>query len=172
MQHVRELRRPQSLSGRAPPKLVFSWEPFSAIVRQIAPLFTEHWRELALNQDTIPLEPDYERYLACERAGVLHVMTVRDRGNLVGYVFCIIGPHLHYVSTLWCFVDMFWLEPAYRKGFTGVRMLKAFEQRMRDLKVHVIHATEKHHFKNGRVGAIFEFLGYAPIETVYSKRIG
>lgn len=174
MQHVRELRHPQKVSGRAPPKLTYHWEQFSQTTKQYTPLFMEHWRELALNQDTIPLDPDFTRYFQMELVGLLHVLAVRDAGRLVGYAFLIVCPHLHYASSRWAALDMFWLKPAYRKGWSGVRLFRHVEQRARELGAVVLSGTEKQHFANGkqhRVGALFEFLGYDPIETVYAKRL-
>ncbi len=178
-QHVRELPQPRSLSVPARPRLIFQWEKFSHLAKSIGPLFIRHWRELALNQDAIPLDPDYDRYLACELAGILHVLCARNphNGHLAGYIFAMIGPHLHYVTTSWCLVDMYWLEPEYRTGWNGVRMFKAFEKGVQERGAKVIMLTEKLHFgeshKHGKnAGAIFRFLGYDPIEQVYSKRVG
>lgn len=176
---AKALLLPPKLSAPGRRKLVFQWEPFAQIAREITPLFTAHWREIALNQDAIPLDPDYDRYLQCELIGILHVMTVRDgsTARLVGYVFAMIGPHLHYVSTRWCMGDMFFLQPPYRVGWNGVRMMKAFERGVAERGAKIIHLVEKLHFveshKHGRkVGSLLEFLGYSPIEQVYAKRIG
>lgn len=179
MQHVRPPLLPPSLSDRAPPsrpKLVYSWEPFSSIAKAVVPLFHEHWREIALNPD-IPLDPDFDRYLAYEGAGILHILTARvsDTGRLVGYIFCTIGPHLHYASSRWCVVDMFWLAPEHRVGWNGIRLFKHAERRMAQLGAVNMVIAEKLHFHNPRdvkVGALMEFLGYSPIETAYAKRIG
>jgi GNAT superfamily N-acetyltransferase len=174
-QHVPLPPRPPSRSGRAPPrKLTYTWEPFSQIIREVAPLFVEHWRELALNQDDIPLDPDYDRYLAYEQAGILHVLTARtpEHGRLVGYAFCLLGPHLHYASTRFAHFDMFWLAPKYRAGWHGIRLIRNAERRMADLGAKIMTGAVKQHFADGRVGALFEFLGYSPIETNFAKRIG
>lgn len=177
-QHVRAPLPVPRASVPAPRKLVYQWEPFSGLAREIVPLFQQHWEEIALNQDVIKLDPDYQRYLTLEVAGVLHVLAVRDgrTGRLVGYVFCMLGPHLHYASSNWALVDMFWLHPDYRSGWSGVRMFKLLEARMREYGAAVIMVTEKQHFagthRHGHnAGAIFEFLGYNPVETVYSKRL-
>lgn len=174
VQHVRHLLRPQKVSGHAPPRLTYHWEQFSQTAKQFTPLFTEHWRELALNQDSIALEPDYERYFQMELFGLLHVLAVRDAGHLVGYAFMIVNPHLHYASTKWAVLDIFWLKPQYRKGWNGIRLFKTVERRARNLGAVVLSGTQKLHFKNEKahqVGALFEFLGYDPIETVYAKRL-
>lgn len=174
MQHVRRLPNPQKVSAPARLELKYAWETFAHTVHQFTPLFHEHWRELALNQDSIPLEPDFERYFQMELFNLLHVLAVRDGGDLVGYVFMIVNPHLHYASSRWAVVDMFWIKPKYRKGWVGVRLFKHVERRARELGAAVLMTTHKNHFQNtkGRqVSSIFEFLGFNPIETVYAKKL-
>jgi hypothetical protein len=151
------------------PEIVFAWEKVSALAREIKPLFRQHWWEIALNKDEVPLDPDWERYLTFEMAGILHVLTVRSEGALIGYVFVCVGPHLHYASTTWAVVDMFWLNPVHRFGWTGVTMFRRLEEKMRELNVRVLHVSEKLHFKGGRVGVIFKRLGYRPIEQIWAK---
>jgi len=149
----------------------FAWERFSAIIHELRPLFREHWREIALNRDVVSLDPDWERYLALEHAGLLHILTVRVSGALVGYVFVCVGPHLHYASTAWAVVDMFWLNPVYRFGWTGVRMMRDLEKGVRNLGAKVLHISHKLHVKDGRVSSIFRRLGYRPIEEIWAKTL-
>jgi hypothetical protein len=175
-QHVPLPPPAPSRSARAAPrrKLTYTWEPFSQIIREVAPLFQDHWHELALNQEAIPLDPDYDRYLVYEQVGILHILTARtpEHGRLVGYAFCMLGPHLHYASTQFAQFDMFWLDPKQRIGWNGIRLIKYAEKRMADLGAKVMAGAVKRHFADGRVGALFEFLGYSPIETNFAKRIG
>jgi GNAT superfamily N-acetyltransferase len=172
MQSAAELERPPTTSGLAKPE--FRWEKFSAIMRELPPLFRRHWREIALNQDHVPLDPDWDQYLTLELGGMLHVLTVRVKGVLVGYVFMLTFPHLHYASTAWAGTDIYWLDPTLRFGWTGVRMFRHVELRMRAMGIKVIAVNMKLHFEAGRgtIGKIFERLGYKPIETIYSKYLG
>ena len=54
-------------------------------------MFHEHWKELALNQDTIKLDPDWDKFYALDVQGILRILTVRVEGRLVGYVFLLFG---------------------------------------------------------------------------------
>lgn len=138
------------------------------------PLFKRHWREIALHQATVPLDPDWDRYLGMELGGMMHFLTVRVDGVLVGYLFVGVGPHLHYSTTRWAMVDMFWLDPLYRTGWTGVKMFREMEKRLRELGAKVVHVSEKEHFHNpaGRaVGVLLKRLGYRPIEIVWAKAL-
>ena len=105
---------------------------------------------------------------------MLRCLTVRDGSTLVGYVFVLVYPHLHYASTLWAATDIFWLDPAYRQGLTGFRMFRLMEKSLKETGVKAIAVNVKLHFEasRGTIGKLFERLGYKPIETIYSKYIG
>ena len=122
----------------------------------------------------MPLEPAWDRYFDMALVRQLHCLTVRDNGVLVGYLFVVVCPHLHYASTLWAQTDLFWLDPAYRSGFTGVRMFKEMEKKLREFKVKVVYINAKLHFESdrGTIGKIFERLGYKAVEIAYSKYLG
>ena len=106
--------------------------------------------------------------------GILRCLTVRDGPTLVGYVFVFVMPHLHYASTQMAQTDIFWLDPAYRQGLTGFRMLRIMEKTLKETGVKLINVNVKLHFEasRGTIGRLFERLGYRPIETIYSKYIG
>lgn len=144
-------------------------EPFHKIAHELPPLFERHWLELALDRDTIPLEPDWDRYYDLAVVGTLRVMTARCDGVLVGYIFNLIGPHLHYKSTLHVEIEMFWLDPAYRGGWFPVKWFSLNEREMRKLGAKRISTGLKNHFMAGRVGWIFRRMGYKPIETIWSR---
>lgn len=174
MQHVRELRRPLRRLGRelhSSSQPEFLWQRFHEIAHELPPLFTEHWRELALNQDIIPLAPDWDRYYALDIQGVLRILTVRSEGRLVGYVFVMVGPHLHYVSTPWGHSDMFWLDPSFRQGWTGVRLFKELVRGVEAMGAKVLMVPVKLHFMNGRVIKLLKRLGFEPVETVMARRL-
>jgi len=165
---------PDAQDARAAHGLTYQWERFSGIARELPPLFKRHWREIALNQDRVHLDPNWDQYYALDLAGTLRCLTVRSNGVLVGYVFMFVFPHLHYASTLWAASDIFWLDPAYRQGLAGFRMLRLTEKGLKELGVRVLHFNAKLHFEasRGTIGKLLERMGYKPVETVYSKFIG
>ena len=159
-------------SAAGQPRLRTLVESFYKIRRELPPLFDRHWREIAIDQDRVPLEPDWDRYLAYTAQGVLHVTTARaPSGALAGYIFNLVGPHLHYASTKHAEIEMFWLAPEHRGGWFALRWFKKNERYLQSLGVKRINVAVKNHFKDARVGKIFERLGYAPVETVYGKAL-
>ena len=144
------------------------------ISKELPVLFKRHWQEIAVNQDKIPLDPNWDLYFAYDLADILNVLTVRSNGVLVGYYFILIYPHLHYCSTAWAQTDIFWIDPAYRSGWTGVRMFREGERQAKARGAKVIKVIVKLFFEaeRGTLGRILKRLGYANDEAVWSKYIG
>jgi len=147
----------------------YQTETFDAVITEIQPLLQKHWEDVALNQDKVKLNPNWRAYQFLEREGALHITTARNKGRLVGYVIYLLSNWLHYKEEVLADGDIFWLDPDYRKGMTGVRLLKEAEQSLIARGVTAISNKVKLHKDVGRV---FERLGYTPIERVYMKRVG
>lgn len=132
-------------------------------------LFTRHYDELAENKQVYPLDPDWERYMALDIAGILKITTARHGPVLAGYIFNLVGPHLHSKSTRFAEIEMFWLDPLYRGGLFALRWFRANDAMLREDGVRLVHVTEKLRFRGGRAGLIFERLGYRAAETAWVK---
>jgi hypothetical protein len=160
---------PDTTSASARPDLSIQVEKFYEIARELPPLFERHYREIALDQDSIPLDPDWDRYFMLALNGMLHVCTARSGSVLVGYIFNLVGPHLHYRSTLHAEIEMFWLDPAYRGGSFVLKWFRQNEATLKELGVKKVGVATKNGYKDGRVGLIFKRLGYRPVETTWAK---
>jgi hypothetical protein len=170
MQHVQPPRPAPRRSAPAPSaKLVFGWEPFPKLVPELKKLWPMHWREIALDQDTVPLDPDWECYFALDEIGILAICTARYNGHLAGYIFNHVGPHNHYCSTKFAHAEMFFLHPRFRKGWQPVKMFLENIRGLqaREVKIHTINF--KLTYKDGRVGKLFQRLGYVPTDIVMRK---
>jgi GNAT superfamily N-acetyltransferase len=150
------------------PTLDFQHETFSAAIEEARPLLVEHWREIAPDQDTVPLQPDWQKYHLLERAGLLDVTTARDGSRLVGYACYVVGPHLHYKSLIVAEADIFFLRKGYRHGWAGFRLLQEAERNLAAAGVNRIVNRFK---ANHDLGPVFRRLGYRPIEHVYAKTV-
>lgn len=148
----------------------FAVENYRDIIDEALPLLERHWNELALDRDTIPLEPDYVRYSELARQGTLHVTTVRWDGELVGYAWFILLHSLHYRSLFVADSDIFWLAPEHRRGWTGIQLLRFAEDRLAEAGVNkIIYRTK---LGNHDLRVLFCRLGYSPIEMLYAKKVG
>jgi GNAT superfamily N-acetyltransferase len=138
-------------------------------LEEIKVLLPLHYKELALNQDHVPLDPQYEIYLERERAGALLFVTMRDAGVMVGYFLGFIAPGLHYKTCRTCTMDIFYVRADKRKGSAGVRLFRFVETELRRRKVQRWFMGSKIH---ADASALFKRIGAEPVETYYSKWLG
>lgn len=144
-------------------------EPWAAFVEEAKPLFPLHWEELALNQDKVPLDPQYHVYDERDAQGMVMVVTLRDRGELCGYFIGFIAPGLHYQTCLTLHLDIFWIKPEHRGRMGGVKLFRAVEAEARRRGVDRMFVGSKVHKD---ASFLFERLGYEKVETVYSAWLG
>lgn len=147
-------------------KITFQVESATALIEEIRPLLQAHYEEIARHRDKIALNPDYSRYEEMDRQGLLHAVTVRDEGRLVGYYISFVVPHLHYMDHLMALNDIVFISKPYRKGFTAIRMFKFAEASLRARGVSKTHINIKlaHDF-----GPVLERIGFVEIERIYEK---
>ena len=149
--------------------MITSVEAFSAVIEEAKPLLARHWEEIALNKDSVPLDPDWQRYAAMEAMGQLSVVTVRAAGKMIGYCCMVIQVGLHYRSCLEARMDIFWIAPEYRGRMGGVRLFRAVEAELKRRGVKRMYVGSKLHKDSSR---LFEALGYTPIEQWFAKTLG
>ena len=114
----------------------YSIEKYSdKLINDIKPLIVRHYEEIALHKEYIPLDPDWGRYEKLATMNGLLIVTARDEDKLVGYSVFYISPMMHYKSTISASNDIIWLAPEYRKGMTGVRLIKESERALKELGI-------------------------------------
>lgn len=146
-------------------------EFFKDIVEELKPLFQIHWEELANNKDVRPLDVDYFNYTRLNRdddfTPVLKIFTVRtDEGKLIGYAFFFISYNLHYQTWLYAAVDVYFLDPTYRKLGVGTEFITEMEGWLKRNGVKSVTMMDK---LNHSHESFFVKLGYKPIEQLYEK---
>ena len=147
----------------------YQQEFLTSVVDDIKPLIKSHWDEIALNQDRIKLNPDWDAYQNFEDQDRLRIFTARDEGELVGYFVVIIGVNIHYKDHLFASNDIIYLSPNHRKGFTGIRLIKFAEKCLRQDGISVLTINTKVHQPFDK---LMDFLKFNKVERVYSKYVG
>lgn len=144
-------------------------ESIKDLKNEIQPLFKKHWEEIALNQDKVKLNPDWDTYYKIQDIGMLTCFTAREDNNLVGYFFVIVNNHLHYADTSMAMCDLIYISPENRKGRVGTNLIKFAEKNLSESGVSVLYMNTKDHapFDN-----LLIRLGYSLAERTYSKYIG
>jgi len=149
--------------------LTFAVESLTERLHEMKPLFPMHWEELALNKDHVPLDPQYDVYLARDARGEVLFIAGRSEGELIAYFVGFIAPGLHYKTCLTLTMDIFYVHPDHRGRSAGIRLFKSVEQEARRRGVQRMFVGSKCHKD---ASWLFERLEYTEVEHYYSKWIG
>lgn len=133
------------------------------------PMLESHWAELALDKAHVPLAPRFEIYLAKQAAGELLFVTLRQNGVIIGYFIGFIAPGLHYKTCLTLTMDIFYIKLECRGGSGALRLFRKVLAEAKRRGVQRVFLGSKLHSDSGR---LFKALGFAPVETYYSKWLG
>ena len=147
----------------------YAREDFHKVRGEVDELFYKHWEDIALNKDKIKLNPDWSFYEALYTSGILGVYTVRNDGKLVGYFIVIARPHPHYKDHIFAVNDIIYIDPDYRKGLVGYKLIKFVEDDLKKMGVSVFAVNTKVHKP---FDAVLERLGFENTERLYTKYIG
>lgn len=139
-------------------------ERFSDIVAELPALFVAHDTEIHKEPEALPLDVDWLGYMMSEAQGVLHVLTVRDGKDLVGYCFLFISKSLQ-TSVTTSATDIVYLKPEYREGWTGFKIYKAAKELSRRLGAKKLYLGEHGADTYER---LFSRLGAKKVETLYA----
>lgn len=148
---------------------VFARERIGDVFEEIKPLLAKHYAEIAHYPD-IPLKPDFQRYLQAEWSGKLRIYTARSARELIGYAIYVVQPALHYRESLQAAQDILFLDPAYRRGRIGMRLIEFADRELRQEGVQVVFQHMK--AREGlSFGPLLERLGYELVDHVYARRL-
>lgn len=149
--------------------LTIQVEPLTPMLESIKSMFPAHWKELALDQDKVPLDPMYEIYLQRDQLGEVMFLTCRQDGPIVGYFVGFVAPGLHYKTCLTLTMDIFWVHPESRGKGLGIRLFKSVEAEAKRRGVKRMFVGSKMHKD---ASWLFEKLGYREVERYYEHWLG
>lgn len=151
--------------------LALAWEPIDRLLDEgVEDLLFKHWKEVAMDRERIPLDPDWNRARALEAAKVLWTAALRRDGRLIGYNSMCVSPHIHYRSTLHAINDVIYVDPQER-GLAGVKLVRGVEAMLKELGVVkvIYHAKIAPIGGKHTVGDLLAVLGYKHFENLYCK---
>jgi len=140
-----------------------------AIIEEMRPLFPEHYDELAEHKIAgIPLDPQYEIYLARAQMGQTLLVTLREAGKLVGYLVSFVAPGLHYRSCLTATGDIFFVYPDKRGLAGGVMLFEGWIKECQRRGVDLAQiGLKSRHVKYAR--PLLEAIGFVETEIMFWK---
>lgn len=151
--------------------VVYGVEQFEDILDEVIPLWSRHWEVSAVDQEAVLLDPNIAAYRQMASAGILHIVTVRKDGRLIGYYFSVVMKRgLHYgVKEAHCdiyYVDTRDTPMAVLALYRG--LFRHMEIEMRKLGVTRLITMTKQH---ADLSPLWESLGYSPHEYTFYKRL-
>jgi len=149
--------------------ITFAVEDWFSVKDEMSHLWPDHWQEVAVNKDAIQLDPDFDTYATFANSGMLHIVVARKEGEIVGYHFSVVRPHLHYRRSLSAFTDIYYLAPKHRTGRTPLRLFQFVEQTLKARGVQKMFTGTKLSLD---AGPLFEHMGWTETERLFVKMIG
>lgn len=144
----------------------FNEEPLSEdLISEAVPLFTKHWIEVG--RKDLVFRPQFDIYPSLYARGMAKAFTARLNGLLVGYAIFFVRHHQHYGNDSWAIADLIYLTKEARKGWAGYKFLKFCDERLALDGARVVTMSVN---ENRDFGGLLIRLGYAPTETVYTRR--
>lgn len=162
-QHGRSNRQ----DGRTVHPVTFQVERWADFWRDCQELTPLHWAEAALDKDVIKLSILPENYAACDEKGILHIVTARYGGKMVGYFVANVVTHPHYKEAgLMAFTDMYFMHPDYRRGGYGAKLIIAVEASLKERGVVKAYISTKVHENKSEM---LLALGWKPSDMSFTK---
>lgn len=150
--------------------VTFQQERWRDFYRDAAPeLFVKHWKDLALDQDKVALSVDNAKYEQMDDLGILHIVTARRGGRLIGYFLAFLMVHPHYCEAgLMAVADVYYLLPEERKGSPGVQLFAEVERSLKDRGVVKAYLSCKIHQDHTK---LFTAMGWTPTDYTFTKHL-
>ena len=136
-------------------------------IQEAEPMLEDFYKEL-LPEHNLPFDPNYQAYLAAAKSGSMFCCTCKKDGKLIGFVVFHLSPYLYSCRCRMAVQDLLYITKSERKGFVGIKLLKAAEQMLRSKGVDIINIVCKVHHDQTK---LFERLGYKLVEKHFTKMV-
>lgn len=133
----------------------------------LIPLIHSYWKEAEGHRHYQGFDISRARYAEYESAGMLHCVTVRDDGVLIGYALGYISESMRSQVRIWG-DDMFYLHPAYRGQSIGKALMWFIEDYCQSNGISEIVLNA---LTGAGVPEMLEHVDYTPVSVQYSKRL-
>ena len=145
--------------------ITFQKETFSEFLIEGKALVSKHHLEIYTGLDLTLFDVDFDAYSKIESAGKLEVYTARENGTLIGYTLWFISRHLHYKNSLTATSAAVFMNPKYRKGLQGYKLIKWSIEKLKSRQIQRILISVKPTLDFGK---LLERLGASYFEKTYS----
>lgn len=148
--------------------ITFQVEQYEDVVGEVMPYLQQHADELGAYKG-VTIDPDYEEYARMAAEDMLHIVTVRRDGELIGYHVSFVTMHYHHKDSLTAYTDLYYLRKDCRKGWLGVRMLKFVDKTLAARGVVRVFTSTTTAEDNS---SLLIRLGYTETQRTFTKLLG
>ena len=118
-------------------------------------------------RDQVGDNPDITKQLAWDVISQKgRVLVAVEDGQIIGLLAFILFPH-YFSSELTAGELMWYVEPEFRRSFTGIALLRAAERMAREMGAKRMQFTAP----TNQVATAYERLGYSQIEVSFQKEL-
>jgi hypothetical protein len=150
-------------------RLKFEIERLPVIADELLSLLVANHQEL--DPHGFPLDPDWQEWLKLDAFGILRILTARRDGVLVGYIGNMVRTSMRHKTVPVCYIELFYMRPEVRIGFGPITMFSANNRFLDEWGVRKTYVISELAYRDGRVRAIFQRLGYAQTGEVFERVI-
>lgn len=143
-------------------------EPLFPNLYELDDLFYAHWKEVYGNSNPMPLEISFEYYKKAEDAGLAFGVFAYHNEIIIGYAVNFLAPNLHSHGLVTSNNDCLYVEPSFRTGLTGLKLIYAVERESRNRGASLIVWNSP---TNSPLGKILPRIKYKEVETVFTKQL-
>ena len=144
--------------------MIFQRERWVDVFDELLPLLQMANDELEPFADSMPLDMDFEAYAEMEQVDVLHVITARLEGELVGHHLILITDDLRRKSIKQAQTDTIYMRSEHRNS----GLIAFSESYLRQLGVQIWAASSRDCFDTS---ILWMKAGFNPLERVLIKRL-
>jgi len=138
------------------------------LVKDIEQLLHDHWEEVALYKDKIPLDPDWAKYRTLEASNAFYALIARKDGKIIGYNAAFVVRHPHY-NVLIGQNDVIYVDPEHRHSRVPLKLVHLMDEALKIRGCSVLRYHMKPHRDFSRM---LSKSGYAVEEKLCMKYIG
>ena len=140
-------------------------EEYSGVIDYLDNLSTTMTKETDLGHSYTP-DVDHDQFLDLEDMGLLHVVTARKDGEIVGFHISTIQNDIFYKTKKTAFVLFYYLDKKYRGNGNGLKLFEFADNEFKNIGVQRALMSRKVHINNEK---LFTKLSYNLIESNYEK---
>ena len=133
---------------------------------QFDALIEEYAEECSIS-DMPPINYQRDIYLQLESVGILHAFAAYDGGKLIGFMSMILSVLPHY-GALTATTESVFVAKGYRKGSTGIKLIRAGEQFAESVGAVGILLSAP---ANGVLSVLAPRIGYRKTNEVFFRRL-